>query len=208
MALPNNDTGGIPVTSNSIAQPDERVRAQKALELRIAGMTYAAIAESLDYADRSGPRKAVDGLLRKVEHEGVSELRQMEGHRLDRLQRAVWVNAVGGNLDAIKTVLSIMDRRAKLFGLNAPVALHVSEEMTDIEFAEKMADLLGVLGPDDLGDLARRLPGGAGRSLLATDGRAAEIGTDDTSGELAPASGPQGAVDAYADRPVGWSNIT
>lgn len=192
MALPNNDTGGIPVTSNSIAQPDERVRAQKALELRIAGMTYAAIAESLDYADRSGPRKAVDGLLRKVEHEGVSELRQMEGHRLDRLQRAVWVNAVGGNLDAIKTVLSIMDRRAKLFGLNAPVALH----------------LLGALGPDDLGDLARRLPGGAGRSLLATDGRAAEIGTDDTSGELAPASGPQGAVDAYADRPVGWSNIT
>ena len=32
----------------------------------------------------------------------------MEGRRLDRLQRAVWVNAVGGNLDAIKTVLSII----------------------------------------------------------------------------------------------------
>lgn len=194
--------------SNSIAQPDERVRAQKALDLRLAGMTYAAIAESLDYADPSGPRKAVDGLLRKVEHEGVADLRQVEGHRLDRLQRAVWVNAVGGNLDAIKTVLSIMDRRAKLFGLNAPVALRVSEEMTDVEFAEKMADLLDAAGPDAIGDLARRLPGGAGRPLLAADDPTADDGTDDTPAGLTAVSGPQGAVDAYADRPAGWSNIT
>lgn len=198
--------------SNSIAQPDERVRAQKALDLRLAGMTYAAIAESLDYADPSGPRKAVDGLLRKVEHEGVADLRQVEGHRLDRLQRAVWVNAVGGNLDAIKTVLSIRDRRAKLFGLNAPVALRVTEEMTDVEFAEKMADLLGTLGPDDLGDLARRLPGGAGRSLLAADDRTADGGTDGNPAEVSPVSDAQGAVadgaDAYAERPAGWSNIT
>ena len=43
----------------------------------------------------------------------------------------------GGDLDAIKTVLSIMERRAKFFGFNATVALHLSEEMTDIEFAEK-----------------------------------------------------------------------
>lgn len=196
----------------AVAQPEERVRAQKALDLRLAGLTYRDIAESLEYADESGARKAVDRLLRKVEHEGVADLRQVEGQRLDKMQRAVWVNAVSGNLDAIKAVLQIMDRRAKLFGLNAPVALHVSEEMTDIEFAEKMADLIGTLGPDDLGDLARRLPGGAGRSLLAADGRTAHAATDDTTAALPPASDAEGAVaggnDAYAERPAGWSNIT
>lgn len=208
MAFPNTDNGGNTVPSNSIAQPEDRVRAQKALDLRLAGMTYAAIAESLDYADRSGPRKAVDGLLKQVEHEGVAELRQVEGHRLDRLQRAVWINAVGGNLDAIKTVLSIMDRRAKLFGLNAPVALHVSEEMTDVEFAEKMADLLGAIEPDTLADLTRRLPGGAGRALLDADGRTALAGMDDTRGDLAAVSGPQRAADPLPERPADWSNIT
>ncbi|MGB3676531.1 MAG: hypothetical protein WA988_19035 [Candidatus Nanopelagicales bacterium] len=131
----------------------------------------------------------MDRLLRKVEHEGVAEMRQVEGQRLDRLQRAVWVNAVSGDLDAIKTTLGIMDRRAKLFGLNAPVALRVSEEITDVEFAEKMADLLGSIEPDALGELLRELPGGAGRALLNADGRTTATGDDAPPAHSRPSAG-------------------
>ena len=96
---------------------------------------------------------------------------------LDRMQKAVWVNAVvNGDLDAIKTVLRIMDRRARLFGLDAPVKLRVDETMTDEQFAEKMAELIGAMEPDALGELLRELPGTAGRSLLNADGPAAHTG--------------------------------
>ncbi len=193
--------------NNAVPQPEDRVRAQKAVDLRLAGLTYAAIAESLDYADESGPRKAVNNLLTKVEHESVAEMRKVEGLRLDRLQRAVWVNAVGGDVDAIKTALQITDRRTRLFGLNAPMALRVTEEITDEEFAEKMADLIGALEPDALGHLLRELPGGAGRRLLAADGRSEGSADDDTPDAIAAVSDAQGADDDFAQRPSDWSNI-
>ena len=44
----------------------------------------------------------------------------MEGARLDRLHQAVWDAAINGDCYAIDRVLKLMERRAKLFGLDAP----------------------------------------------------------------------------------------
>lgn len=54
---------------------DDRHRAAKALDLRKSGVTYERIAAQLGYSDESGPRKAVDRLLSRIEHEGVLEMR-------------------------------------------------------------------------------------------------------------------------------------
>ena len=44
----------------------------------------------------------------------------LEGDRLDALMRALWPRAISGDVKAVRAVLSVMDRRAKLFGLNQP----------------------------------------------------------------------------------------
>ncbi len=133
---------------------DERQRAAQALELRTSGMTYAAIAAELKYSDESGPRKAVDRLLSRVECEGAEELRQLEGQRLDAMQRAIWPQACSGDLDAIKTVLTIMARRAKLLGLDAPANVAVGPSVSSVEFASEAARLIESIaalgGTDDL----------------------------------------------------------
>ena len=107
---------------------DDRVRATKALERRLSGATYATIAAELDYANESGPRNAVDRLLGRVEAEHAAELRRTESLRLDVLQSACWDQAATGDLDAIKTVLQIHDRRVKLLGLAAPVQVDVRSD--------------------------------------------------------------------------------
>jgi hypothetical protein len=50
----------------------------------------------------------------------------MELARLDRLQAAVWGDAIAGDIAAIHTVLKIMERRAKYAGLDAPTRAAIS----------------------------------------------------------------------------------
>lgn len=51
----------------------------------------------------------------------VAHLRQLEADRMDALLSAVWPKAIGGDLYAVYAALRIAERRAKLFGLDAPV---------------------------------------------------------------------------------------
>jgi hypothetical protein len=108
-------------------KPDapDRVKAGKALDLRLSGMSYADIADRLGYAGESGPRNAVDRLLGRVEADNATELRRLESLKLDMLQSAVWDQAVAGDSDSIKVALAIHDRRVKLLGIAAPVQLDV-----------------------------------------------------------------------------------
>lgn len=107
---------------------DDRVRASKALDRRLAGQTYADIAAELGYASEAGPRNAVDRLLKRVEADSVTELRHQESMRLDLLQAACWDQAISGDLDAVKTVLQVHSARVKLLGLAAPVQVDVKTD--------------------------------------------------------------------------------
>jgi hypothetical protein len=58
----------------------------------------------------------------------AEELRDAEIDRLDRLQRAHWFDAIGTkdtppNIKAGEFILKIIDRRAKLLGLDAPTKI-------------------------------------------------------------------------------------
>ena len=57
------------------------------------------------------------------EAEETRLLRELEGLRLDRLQQAVWPAAITGDAQAVQAVVGIMERRARLLGLDTPVVL-------------------------------------------------------------------------------------
>lgn len=101
-------------------KPETVEKERKCLELRRGGLTYDRIAAEVGYTNRSAARKAVERALERTLQESADELRVLEADRLDRLQVAAWKAATGGDLFAIDRVLKIMDRRAKLFGLDAP----------------------------------------------------------------------------------------
>jgi hypothetical protein len=91
-----------------------------ALELRKAGATYQMIADQLGYASTRGAHKAVASALKATLREPADAVRILEAERLDAAQLALWKRCVGGDEKAIARLLSIMDRRAKLLGLDAP----------------------------------------------------------------------------------------
>ena len=97
----------------------QRDREHKAVQLALAGATYEQIATECHYAGKSGAWKAVQRLLARVDAENAGQLRTVEGARLDRLQAAHWPAALRGDTKAAGVVLRILDRRARLFGLDA-----------------------------------------------------------------------------------------
>lgn len=115
-------------------------REASALELRKTGATYEAIAQSVGYSDRSAAAKAVSRALAATIQEPADELRRLEGERLDALLGAVWPEAMTGRRSAVDSCLRIMDRRSKLFGLDAP-----SRRSVD------------VIGPEALDQLIRQM---------------------------------------------------
>ena len=95
----------------------------KALELRKAGISYARIAETLGYKDGSGAWRAVKAALKKTLQEPSDELRMLEIERLDAMLAAIWGSVKQGQYGAQDRALKIMERRAKLLGLDAPTKI-------------------------------------------------------------------------------------
>jgi uncharacterized small protein (DUF1192 family) len=141
-------------------------RDAEAAQLRAEGKTYDQIAEALDFSDRSLARRAVERALAATVREPADELRQLELIRLD----ALWVEAVkvmtsehitvnngrvieidgvplkddGPTLSAIDRLLKIMERRAKLVGLDSATKVEVlSVDALDREIAKLTAELGG-----------------------------------------------------------------
>ncbi len=113
--------GGI---NMSVNQSHQRLcakeRQQRALALRRAGHSYDSIAQELGYRDRSGPYRAVAQALEVAVMEEVQQLRVLESQRLDALLEAVWPQAAQGVLPAVDRAVRILERRARLLGLDAP----------------------------------------------------------------------------------------
>lgn len=93
----------------------------QALELRKAGVPYATIAEKVGYSQASGAYHAVMRAMREAKREPVAEVRKLEMERLDALLLSVWHKALGGDTKAVMASLRIMERRASLMGLDAPI---------------------------------------------------------------------------------------
>ena len=96
-------------------------RATQALKLRKLGFQYEEIAQQCGYANKGIAWNAVQRLLSKQRTEAVDQLRDIETQRLDDLMRPFMLRAMKGEKDAALVVLRIMERRAKLLGLDAEI---------------------------------------------------------------------------------------
>jgi hypothetical protein len=92
----------------------------EALKLRSRGYTYQQIADQMDCSKPTAYAR-VQRALAAIPAEAVEEYRRLEGERLDGLLAIATHQAFAKNsLYAIDRCLAIMDRRAKLLGLDAP----------------------------------------------------------------------------------------
>jgi hypothetical protein len=98
----------------------------QALELRKAGISYARIAEALGFNSPQAAWKAVNSALKKTVQEPADELRTLEVERLDAAAAAIYPSVKQGQYGAIDRWIKIMERRAKLLGLDAPTKTDVT----------------------------------------------------------------------------------
>lgn len=111
-------------------QKIEAVDKEKAsLDLRRAGFTYREIADTLTISVGAAHAYVKTGMMRAIEEckESGSLVRAQELDRIDRMQRAVWKQAIEGDMQAIATVLRLMERRAALLNIDAPKSFHIEE---------------------------------------------------------------------------------
>lgn len=106
-------------------------RAAQALELRKQGWQFPEIAEALGVSTPCAFKYVNQYLeqLRKQAKSSAEELRDLELHRMDDMQNALWEKVLKGDRDSIQSVIKISERRSKLLGLDKP--LKVAETTPD-----------------------------------------------------------------------------
>ena len=122
-------------------------RQAAAMELRGKGYTFEKIAEELGYRGPSGAFRAVSAGLDKTLREPAASLRVLESERLDRLLEGVWKKAAAGNVQGVRAVLAILERRAKLWGLDAPTRYEMSQVLASADGAKVCEAIMGALKP-------------------------------------------------------------
>jgi len=138
--------------SNRNPSPEVADKERQALELRRAGATYDEIAQAIGYATAQGAYLAYNRALKRALLEaGADEVREMELDRLDRLQRAYWPKALGGDGKAADRVLKIMEHRAKYLGLYQPTKVQMESVVYDAGTIEGEVQRLRLLLEADSG---------------------------------------------------------
>lgn len=97
-----------------------RERDRQALELRIRGLTFAAIGEHLGFtwqAAQQAVNRSLDA-TRVVIAERADELRAIEAERLDKITEVLWPRVLEGDLRAIDRVLRARESYRRLTGLD------------------------------------------------------------------------------------------
>ena len=99
---------------------------RQVVQYRQSGATFDAIAKKLDYANESSARAAFKRAMERMRDDVLNnEMRELHRQRLETALMAIWPDVVKGDLEAIKVMLKILERDAKLYGIDAPVKTEV-----------------------------------------------------------------------------------
>lgn len=112
----------------------------KAMELRKAGLSFDQIAKQLGYKNSSCAHYAVRACLKKIIQEPAKEIRDMEVARLDDMLLSIWGEVRKGHLGAHDRALKIMERRAKLLGLDAPTKIDFDDAPMPVQINVNVVD--------------------------------------------------------------------
>ena len=98
-------------------------KAAEAYTLWLGGGTLAQIAQAVGYTEASTAKQAID------RHRAV-QLAEIEGNAfhdatvaLHKVRVVLWAKVLRGDDQAIRTLVRVMEREAKMLGLDAPVRL-------------------------------------------------------------------------------------
>ncbi|MEY9937305.1 hypothetical protein [Streptacidiphilus sp. MAP5-3] len=125
--------------ANRAQQTATAERRRQAVQLRISGHSWQEIADLLGYSSKGAActdvRRALEKAVEKLSIP-LEAHRQLEMDRLDAMQNALWDKVLEGDTKAIDTSLKLMDRRAKLLGLDAPQRHELTLEAIDAALAD------------------------------------------------------------------------
>jgi hypothetical protein len=133
-----------------------------AVALRLSGASYADIAMTLGL---SSPQAALQSVTRelstRIDATSREELRALEAARLDALLDSVWAKATGvdghdEHLEAVRTAMRLIDRRIRLYGLDAPteVVVHTpTQTEIDVWVAQMVTHTMPALPEPDIVDV-------------------------------------------------------
>lgn len=153
-----------PVTGKFIESPENLQRDTEAARLRGKGWTWSAIADHLGYSDRQQAHKAVSRLRMAIITPAIDEMRDAEDAKLDKVEKACMavleakhlkfhdgealthegevVTDDAHVLNATAQLLKVAERRARLWGLDAPVkteiggAVHVAYSFPGVDLGK------------------------------------------------------------------------
>jgi len=117
----------------------------EALKLRSLGWSYRRVAEHMGISV-SGAYQRVQRALAAIPAEAVDEYRTIQRQQMDDLMATYLPNALAGDLKSAELVMKILDRRAKLEGIDAPA----KHEVITIDYIDsEIRRLEAVLGEQD-----------------------------------------------------------
>lgn len=161
---------------------DTAERDAEACRLRTRGASYQQVADQLGFTDRSNARRAIQRALAEVVREAADEHVQLQLDQLDALtgevltvlEREHYVASAGRlvcdadgrplrddmpRLHAVDRLLRIMERRARLLGLDAP-ARHQVNTTSGADLGAALAEWESELRRATEVDVRRELEGG------------------------------------------------
>ena len=122
--------------------PAININHRKMLDLHRLGCTVEEIADHCDVLPATVNKNLAKYFSRALDHQRVMVALNTELDRMEQLHKAYWPDAIDKNVDAAKVVLSVHDRTAKLYGLNAPekhqMVVDKYEELSDEDIKAKI----------------------------------------------------------------------
>lgn len=129
------------------ARANTAFRQARALELRIEGYTQDQIAEALGVTQPTVCRM-IKRALKERTTMGADELRRLEHERMESLHAEMWRYAKKGDTAAASVVTRLMERRAKLHGLDAPQVSGGAGEDGQVQTLMLYVGLEAGIGPE------------------------------------------------------------
>jgi hypothetical protein len=151
---------------------------------RMAEAVVAAGLASPGYGTSSLRRDYRKALATFVSKETVTKARAVQHLRITRLMRARWQDAIGGDDTAIGSIVKLMEREARLLGLDAPnrTALEISMHVQELSEASVAATAYAMQRAEVPEEMQQRVVDGIRQYLHQQGGGGTVI-------ELEPVSG-------------------
>lgn len=127
-------------------------RRRDVIDLRVRGMSYAAIAEALG-EPRSTVWNDVNAVceeLKQEQYDGADRLRTQAAYRLEQMMDTYYPKAMSGDIKSAELVIKVTRELCSLFALNMPEESNINVDDTlRIQFVGTVPDIETPVAEDE-----------------------------------------------------------